>query len=97
MQIEFRLMERSGTAVTNFALTMPKPDSDLARESLKDPYRVDFLELTEDAQEREIENALVKHVTDFFWSWARDLPSSGGRCCWMWAVRSFSSTCCFTT
>jgi predicted nuclease of restriction endonuclease-like (RecB) superfamily len=65
MQIESRLMERSGTAVTNFALTLPKPDSDLARESLKDPYRFDFLGLTEEAQEREIENALVKHVTDF--------------------------------
>lgn len=65
MQIESRLMERSGTAVTNFALTLPKPESDLARESLKDPYRFDFLGLTEEAQEREIEGALVKHVTDF--------------------------------
>ena len=33
MQIESRLMDRSGTAVTNFALTLPKPQSDLARES----------------------------------------------------------------
>lgn len=65
MQIESRLMERSGTAVTNFSLTLPKPDSDLARESLKDPYRFDFLRLTEESQEREIEKALVKHVTDF--------------------------------
>jgi predicted nuclease of restriction endonuclease-like (RecB) superfamily len=65
MQIESRLIERSGGAVTNFALTLPKPQSDLARESLKDPYRFDFLGLGEEAQEREIENALVKHVTDF--------------------------------
>ena len=65
MQIESRLIERSGWAVTNFALTLPKPQSDLARESLKDPYRFDFLGLGEEAQEREIENALVKHVTDF--------------------------------
>jgi predicted nuclease of restriction endonuclease-like (RecB) superfamily len=65
MQIETRLMERSGAAVTNFALTLPKPESDLARESLKDPYRFDFLGLGEEAQEREIEKALVKHVTDF--------------------------------
>jgi predicted nuclease of restriction endonuclease-like (RecB) superfamily len=65
MQIESRLMERSGMAVTNFELTLPKPESDLARESLKDPYRFDFLGLGEEAQEREIENALVKHVTDF--------------------------------
>jgi len=65
MQIESRLIERSGAAVTNFSFTLPKPDSDLARESLKDPYRFDFLGLGEEAQEREIENALVKHVRDF--------------------------------
>jgi predicted nuclease of restriction endonuclease-like (RecB) superfamily len=65
MQIETRLLERSGSAVTNFELTLPKPESDLARESLKDPYRFDFLGLGEEAQEREIEHALVKHVTDF--------------------------------
>jgi len=65
MQIETRLLERSGTAVTNFAASLPAPQSDLARESLKDPYRFDFLGLTDEAQEREIENALVKHVTEF--------------------------------
>ena len=65
MQIETRLMERSGSAVTNFEASLPKPQSDLARESLKDPYRFDFLGLTEEAQEREVEHALVKHVTEF--------------------------------
>ena len=65
MQIESRLIERSGAAVTNFSLTLPKPESDLARESLKDPYRFDFLGLGEEAREREIEHALIKHVTDF--------------------------------
>jgi predicted nuclease of restriction endonuclease-like (RecB) superfamily len=65
MQIETRLRERSGTAVTNFSARLPKPQSDLARESLKDPYRFDFLDLGDEAQEREIENALVKHVTEF--------------------------------
>ncbi len=65
MQIENRLLERSGAAVTNFAASLPKPQSDLAHESLKDPYRFDFLNLTDEAQEREIEHALVKHVTEF--------------------------------
>jgi predicted nuclease of restriction endonuclease-like (RecB) superfamily len=65
MQIETRLYDRSGTAITNFEDRLPKPQSDLARESLKDPYRFDFLGLTEAAQEREIENALVRHVTEF--------------------------------
>jgi predicted nuclease of restriction endonuclease-like (RecB) superfamily len=65
MQIETRLIERQGKAITNFELSLPKPQSDLAIESLKDPYRFDFLTLTDQAQEREIENALVKHVTEF--------------------------------
>ena len=65
MQIEMRLLERSGKAVTNFADQLPRPQSDLARESVKDPYRFDFLGLTDEAHEREIENALVKHVTEF--------------------------------
>lgn len=43
MQIETRLLERSGAAATNFDARLPKPQSDLARESLKDPYRFDFL------------------------------------------------------
>ena len=65
MQIEGRLLERSGKAVSNFENFLPKPQSDLARESLKDPYRFDFLGLGADAHEREIETALVRHVTDF--------------------------------
>lgn len=59
------MIERQGRAITNFEHSLPRPDSDLARESLKDPYRLDFLGLGEEAQEREIESALVQHVTDF--------------------------------
>lgn len=65
IQIEARLLERSGNGVSNFESHLPKPQSDLARESLKDPYRFDFLSLTADAHERDIESALIKHVTDF--------------------------------
>ncbi len=65
MQIETRMLERSGKAITNFPATLPKPQSDLARETLKDPYRFDFLGLTDEAQERAVESALVKHVTEF--------------------------------
>jgi predicted nuclease of restriction endonuclease-like (RecB) superfamily len=65
IHIETRLLERTGKAVTNFDTNLPKPLSDLARESLKDPYRFDFLGLSREAGEREIENALVKHVTEF--------------------------------
>lgn len=65
MQIETRLRERRGNAITNFEQRLPAPHSDLARESLKDPYRFDFLGLTGEAHERAIETALVQHVTDF--------------------------------
>ncbi|KQO16459.1 hypothetical protein ASF11_09810 [Acidovorax sp. Leaf76] len=65
IHIETRRLERSGQAVTNFEGCLPNPQSDLARESLKDPYRFDFLGLSDEAQEREIEGALVKHVTEF--------------------------------
>lgn len=65
IHIETSLLERTGQTVTNFELTLPKPQSDLARESLKDPYRLDFLGLGREAGERAIEHALVKHVTEF--------------------------------
>ena len=65
MQIETNLRDRSGAAVTNFEQALPVPHSDLARESLKDPYRFDFLGLGAEAGEREIETALIDHVTDF--------------------------------
>jgi predicted nuclease of restriction endonuclease-like (RecB) superfamily len=65
MQIETRQLERQGRAITNFAQALPAPQSDLARESLKDPYRFDFLGIGDEALEREIEQALVEHVTEF--------------------------------
>lgn len=65
MQIESGLRQRTGAAITNFGQRLPRPQSDLARESLKDPYRLDFLGLGKEAQERAIEDALVKHVTQF--------------------------------
>lgn len=51
--------------VTNFPAILPAPQSDLTRESIKDPYRFDFLCLTNEVQEREIGGALVRHVTEF--------------------------------
>jgi predicted nuclease of restriction endonuclease-like (RecB) superfamily len=65
MQIETGARRRSAKAVTNFSERLPVPMSDLARESLKDPYRFDFLGLTDEAQERDIESALVRHISRF--------------------------------
>ena len=65
MQIETGARDRTGKAITNFTQQLPAPQSDLARESLKDPYRLDFLGLAEAAQERDIEQALVQHISRF--------------------------------
>ncbi len=65
MQIETAAHARAGNAVTNFAERLPPPQSDLARDVLKDPYIFDFLGLTENAQERDIERALTQHITRF--------------------------------
>jgi predicted nuclease of restriction endonuclease-like (RecB) superfamily len=64
-QIEQGLYEREGKSVNNFALTLPQPHSDLAKQTLKDPYIFDFLSMTKDYDERELEHALVSHVTQF--------------------------------
>lgn len=63
--IRNRLQDRQGQAVTNFSQRLPAPHSQLAHETLKDPYLFDFLGLGDAAQEREIENALVRHITCF--------------------------------
>jgi predicted nuclease of restriction endonuclease-like (RecB) superfamily len=55
MQIENRYCDRKGKSANNFSRTLPLPQSDLARQSVKDPYLFDFLELEETAQEKEIE------------------------------------------
>jgi predicted nuclease of restriction endonuclease-like (RecB) superfamily len=64
-QIESGLYKREGKAVTNFALTLPKSQSDLAIQTLKDPYVFDFLTMTKDYDERDLENAVVSHVRQF--------------------------------
>ncbi len=65
LHIRNRLHLRQGAAVTNFEARLPSPDSELAREALKDPYLFDFLGLGDDAKEREIERGLVAHITRF--------------------------------
>lgn len=63
--IERRSLHREGQAVSNFALRLPVPNSDLAQEALKDPYLFDFLGIGDESHERAIEDALVQHITRF--------------------------------
>ena len=64
-QIELDFYARQGKAITNFTETLPTPHSELATETLKDPYKFDFLTLQEKALEKDIEKQLVKHITSF--------------------------------
>jgi len=64
-QIESGLYHRQGKAVTNFDKQLTAPQSELARQTLKDPYIFDFLGVGKEAHERDIENALVEHITRF--------------------------------
>ena len=65
LMIKSKAHERQGAAVTNFEKHLPDPQSDLARQALKDPYIFDFLTLTEPFQERELETELIRHLEKF--------------------------------
>ncbi len=65
IQLESKLIERQGKAIHNFELTLPKPQSDLATETLKDPYIFDFLTLESDIQELHLEKHLTENITQF--------------------------------
>jgi len=64
-QIQAKVHTRQGQAVTNFDRLLPAPLSELAQQTLKDPYIFDFLTLTEPFQERELETTLVRHLEKF--------------------------------
>lgn len=65
LQIKSDLYSRQGKAITNFKITLPEAQSDLAQQTIKDPYSFDFLTLTKPYNERDIENQLINHITKF--------------------------------
>lgn len=64
-QIDSGLHTRQGQALTNFDRTLPAPQSDLARQMLKEPYNFDFLSLGPQAHERDLEHGLLSHLRNF--------------------------------
>jgi len=64
-QIDSRLHDRQGKAISNFALTLPPADSDMASQIFKDPYLFDFLGTADPRREREVEQALIDHIQRF--------------------------------
>jgi len=65
MQIESNLYERQGEGVNNFDKRLPNLQSDLVHNMTKDPYIFDFLSISDDAHEREIEKGLIAHMQKF--------------------------------
>lgn len=63
--IKTNLYKRQGKALTNFEATLPQPQSNLAKETLKNPYIFDFLSINEEMQERDVEQSLIRHIRKF--------------------------------
>ena len=65
LQLKSKLYDRQGKAVSNFQKTLTEPQSDLAIQTLKDPYVFDFMTMTKPFQEKDIEQQLVSHIAKF--------------------------------
>jgi predicted nuclease of restriction endonuclease-like (RecB) superfamily len=65
LQIKNKLFDRTGAALTNFDRQLESSQANLAAQVLRDPYHFDFLGLGDEAQERDIEDALMRHITRF--------------------------------
>ena len=65
MQIQSRLLERTGKSVNNFPIALPPADSDMADQIFKDPYLFDFLGTDMPRREVEIERQLTEHIQNF--------------------------------
>lgn len=61
-QVDSELYHRQGKALTNFHRTLPAPQSELAQQLMKDPYSFEFLSLTEDMLERDLEKGLLDQL-----------------------------------
>ena len=63
--MDTRLYETRGNTLNNFSLTLPKEDSECAKEILKDEYKLDFLALRENYEEKDLHNALEQNLIKF--------------------------------
>jgi predicted nuclease of restriction endonuclease-like (RecB) superfamily len=76
-QIASSLRERLGGAVTSFERALPRADSELVRDVIKDPYNFEFLNLSERAKERDLELALLNDVQEFLMEMGRGFALVG--------------------
>lgn len=64
-QINSKLYKRQGKSINNFELTLPRLQSDLAKETFKNPYNFELLGMALNVTERELENSLINHIKTF--------------------------------
>jgi predicted nuclease of restriction endonuclease-like (RecB) superfamily len=76
-QIASDLRARHGAALSTFDRALPRPDSELVRDALKDPYNFEFLNLSPDAKERDLEQALLNDVQSFLMEMGRGFALVG--------------------
>lgn len=96
-QIETRLHERAGKAITNFTATLPPADSDQAQQATRDPYLFDFVGNADIRRERDLERQLVAHVEKFLLELGQGFAFVGSRSASRSAARSSTPTCSSTT
>ena len=65
IQLDSSLYERQGKAINNFDLTLPKENSDLAKELTKDPYDFNFISLDDEYSEKDLKDALIDNIQRF--------------------------------
>ena len=65
LQLKSRLRRAFGMAVDQFSRTLPAPQSDLAQQTLKDPFTFDFMALTAPYNRQDVERQLTQHITHF--------------------------------
>jgi predicted nuclease of restriction endonuclease-like (RecB) superfamily len=76
-QIATDLRGREGGALTTFEHALPAPDSELVRDAIKDPYNFEFLGLSREAKERDLEQALLNDIQSFLMEMGRGFALVG--------------------
>jgi predicted nuclease of restriction endonuclease-like (RecB) superfamily len=95
-QIGSQLKDRQRQVVTNFARTLPLAGSDLAQQIVKHPYQSDFLTVTEDAKERDLERALVARVKNVLLEMGKGFAFVGSQHHLEIGGQDWASICCST-
>lgn len=94
---ESGLFARQGGALTNFSRTLPAEQSELAQQISKDPYSFDFLSLTPQMRERDLERALIEHLRSLILELGKGSHLSAVSIVSKLQDRTITSTCSSTT